>query len=62
MKLKKKLSLARETIRLLDAQLGKVGGGYRTQYTCDDSCLSTPNSNCDCSMTFICNTRPVDGC
>ena len=43
----KKLTLHRETLRFLeDIRLDNVHGGY-TDYTCHNSCNSTPLSGCE---------------
>ena len=46
----KKLALGRETVRMLDDQLGAVAGGF-TRITCANSCDTAINSHCD-----TCNT------
>ena len=43
----KKLALHRETLRFLEAsQLEQVQGGF-TEFTCHNSCNSTPRSRCE---------------
>ncbi len=42
----KKLTLNRETLRFLEGQLDQVHGGW-TEFTCQNSCNSTPRSRCD---------------
>jgi hypothetical protein len=44
----KKLTLSRETVRILEDQLGKVMGGI-TGHTCANSCDTAVNSYCDCT-------------
>lgn len=50
----KKLALHRETLRFLEvSQLEHVQGGW-TEFTCHNSCNSTPRSGCE--------TCPSVGC
>jgi hypothetical protein len=47
----KKLSLGRETVRILNERLDAVAGGF-TRITCANSCDTAINSHCDtCQQT-----------
>lgn len=49
---KKKLTLHRETVRLLeDIRLENANGGF-TDFTCHNSCNSTPRSGCEICPSY----------
>jgi hypothetical protein len=52
-KYSKKLTLNRETLRFLeDRRLEDVQGGYHTDFTCHNSCNSTPRSGCEICPSY----------